>query len=368
MQQLGPTLHRITWLDTIVALALSAVVVAIATGLMQASGAPHGWAALPVVLMTAPVAWRRRMPLAAIGALAFGAVVNALLIGTYVRCGVALPALALGTYSAGAWLDRRRAFQGLALALVAGVTQTLSDPQLAGFTIGLSLLLGALWGAGRFAASRDVLLATLRDRTQELREQRDENARLAVAADRVQVAKNLDGMLGARIGRLAKNASGARRALRSNSPDAEAALVAIEREGRETLAEMRGIVGSLSEDSGHGPQPSLDDLETLLTRAASLTIAGQQRRLPAGLELSAYRIVERLIEPLESARAQVTIRYAPDALELAVRGTVRTDADLHDTLAKAREWVTLHAGTLESQVSAGTARTEARLPLVAAHA
>ena len=58
---------------------------------------PHGgfWASLAVLSMTVPVLWRRRAPLGAVATLAAGALFNGLVIGSMVRCGAALPALAL---------------------------------------------------------------------------------------------------------------------------------------------------------------------------------------------------------------------------------------------------------------------------------
>ena len=94
----------------------------------------------------------------------------------------------------------------------------------------------------------------------------------------------------------------------------------------------------------------------MLSPSARVTVDGDRPRLPAGLELSAFRIVERLIEPLEDVpemRARVTLRYAPDVLAVAVRGRVRAGADLPTTLATAREWVALHAGTLECRRAVG---------------
>jgi hypothetical protein len=139
---------------------------------------------------------------------------------------------------------------------------------------------------------------------------------------------------------------------------------------------MRDIVGALHDDQPAGPQPSLDDLETLLTRvlspSARLIVEGTRHRLPAGVELSAFRIVERLLESLEDVpevRVRVTIRYEPDLLIVGVQGRVRSDADQLTTLATAREWVALHAGTLESRsLTPGVAQTDVRLPLVTAHA
>ena len=370
-------LRAFTRLDTLLALLLSAWAFVIVSG-NGGSGDPRGgvFACAAVLLMTLPVAWRRAHPLGAIETLAGGAVFNAIVVGSFVRCGAALPALALVVFSVAARCELRPALFGAALAVVSTVAQGYSDPQLkSGFLPGGSVLILALWGVGRLVRSREGIVAGLRARTEELHQQRDRTARLAVAADRAQVAEDLEGMLGARIGRLAAESAAARVAIAQTPEAAGASLSAIENEGRQTLVEMREIVGGLSDEKPLRPQPSLADVDALLARTLSsnvrLTVDGDRHRLPAGIELSAFRIVERLLEPLEgmpAARVQVTLRYEADALEVAVRGRVRSGADLHTTLATAREWVSLHAGTMSSQLRAGVSQTDVRLPLVTAHA
>jgi signal transduction histidine kinase len=340
---------------------------------------PQGgvFACVCVLLMTVPVAWRRAHPLGAMMTLAGGAVFNAIAVGSYVRCGAALPSLALVVYSVGARCEQWPALAGAALAVVSTAAQGLSDPQLKhGFWPVGSVLILALWGVGRLVRSRDGMVAALRVRTQELRAQRDRTARLAVAADRARVVEDLDAMLGARIGKLAADAAVARDAISTEPEAARLAMTDIEQEGRRALTDMREIVGALRDDGPVTPQPSLADLEALLQRtlspSARLTIEGTRHRLPAGVELSAFRIVERLLESLEDvpgARVRVTVRYEPDLLAVGVHGRVRAGADHQTTLATAREWVTLHAGTLESRsLSSGVAQTDVRLPLVTVNA
>ena len=370
-------LRAFTRLDALFALALSAFALVIVSG-NASNGDPRGgvFACAAVLLMTVPVAWRRAHPLGAMATLAGGAVFNAIVVGSYVRCGAALPALALVVFSVGARCELTPALFGAALAVVSTVAQGYSDPQLkSGFLPFGSILILALWGVGRLVRSRDGIVAALRARTDELHEQRDRTALLAVAADRAQVAEDLEGLLGARIGSLAAEAAAAREVIEQTPEAASASLSAIEDGGRQTLTEMREIVGGLRDETPVRPQPSLADVDALLARTLSpnvrLTVDGDQHRLPAGIELSAFRIVERLLEPLEgmpNARVQVTLRYESDALTVGVRGRVRSGADLHTTLATAREWVSLYAGTIDSQLRAGVSQTDVRLPLVTAHA
>ncbi len=370
--------RALTRVDLLLALLLSGFAELIVSGAADNSDPKGGAiACAAVLLMTLPVAARRAHPLGAMATLAGGAVFNAIVVGSYVRCGAALPALALVVYSVGARCALRPALVGAALAVTSTVAQGLSDPQLkSGFLPGGSILILALWGVGRLVRSRDGMVAALRARTHELHDARDRTARLAVEADRARIAEGLDGMLGARIGKLAADAAVARDAVSDQPEVARRSLTALEDEGRRALTDMREIVGVLRDDQPVTPQPSLDDLETLIKRAvspsATLTVEGERHRLPAGLELSAFRIVERLLEPLEDVpgtRIRVTLRYEPDLLTVGVHGRVRSGADHQTTLATAREWVSLHAGTLESRsLSSGVAQTDVRLPLVTAYA
>ena len=73
------------------------------------------------------------------------------------------------------------------------------------------------------------------------------------------------------------------------------------------------------------PQPTLTGLDALLVQAkgggARLTVEGNPRALPAGVELSAYRIVEQLLDALQDAPGvEVCVRFRDEALELVVSG------------------------------------------------
>ena len=139
--------------------------------------------------MTVPVAWERRAPLAAAAAVAVGAVANELLIGPMVRCGPALPAVFAIAFFAGTRLDRRRLAVAVACCLAAVTTQSFFDPSsaLASWSPGCRSWRGSAL-AGQLVRSRGAAAAALRERNAELREQREQTARLAVAADRARVA------------------------------------------------------------------------------------------------------------------------------------------------------------------------------------
>ena len=182
-------------------------------------------------------------------------------------------------------------------------------------------------------------------------------------------------MLRNRIERIAAAAIVGRETLEIDRPAALQALVSIEHDGREVLRQMREIVGTLDHGAPSEPQPSLEELPELLARTTSadtrLSVVGERRRLPAGIELAGYRIAEHLVSALDDApgaTVDVRLRFAPDALELHVSGRPAAGVDPAGILAAARERAALHNGTLDQRASAGRCETTARIPLVSSHA
>ena len=327
--------------------------------------------AIPLfLLVTVPLLWRRVAPIAAVGAAFAGLVVNELLLGSeLLRSGVVLPTAFLFAFTAGAQLEAREARIGLALALGLSLVDTLLS--FGGPTAAvMGGLTAAIWGIGRVVRSRRRMANELEARTAELREARDERARLEVASDRARLARELDELLQRRLGELARMADAGTRP--SDAAGATATLVDIERESRRTLEQMRAAVGVLRSDSSEpptAPQPTLTHLEALLVRAkgrdARLTVEGNPRVLPAAVELSAYRIVEQLLAALEDAPdVEVRVRFGDDALELAVSGPARRRAKA--SIERARERARLQRGRLEATVRGGRAEAVVSLPVLAA--
>jgi signal transduction histidine kinase len=96
------------------------------------------------------------------------------------------------------------------------------------------------------------------------------------------------------------------------------------------LKELRRVLGVLRSDTPEtAPQPGLDDLEELLesARSASVTVtagvSGTPRPLPAGVDLSAYRIIQEALSNAmrhaPGAAVQVKLYYGDAALVVEVR-------------------------------------------------
>lgn len=380
------SIRGIGTLDLAAAGLLSLLGAYLTSGLIPA-GAAHGGlgASIGVLALTVPVAWRGPAPLAAAAALALGAIGNALVCGSIGRCGAALPAVFLVGYAVGARIERRAlAGLGFLLCTVNIAVQCASDPNLNFPTTAQMVpLCLVFFAAGRLALSRTRAAAALRERSAELRAQRDRTARMAVLADRAELAENLDGRLQSGIARIAAIAASARAEVgvgvaagagaSADLADASLALTAIETQGRALLHYLREIVGALHEAPAE-PPPALADLDALLARATTaqtrLSLGGAPRTLPAGLELTAYRIVEHLLvalRDLPDAAVDVRLHYGANCLDLALSGPPAPGVDLRTVLGAARERASLHGGVIDTGSAGDTQVFSARLPLVSAH-
>jgi hypothetical protein len=364
--------------DLALAVLLSAAAVASTSGLTHPNAAHTGVAAsLAVLLMTAPVAIARRDPVLAAAILAGGAAFNWLVIGHMVRCGAALPAAFYVAFTIGSRChDRRRTIIGMGLIAIDIACQGVSDPRL-GASVVLYMVPIAIgfMAAGRLLRSRNAAAARLRVRTAELREQREQNARLAVAAEQSRIADDLERYLPDQIDQIAAAARSGQDTLAVEPDQAQAAFVAIQDTGRATLAHMRGVVATLREDAPTEPLPVLAQLDRLLSQASQgetrLQVTGDPRLLPPGVELAGYRIVEHLLVALEddpTAAIEVRVQFAPEELALTVVGPNARRGDVRPALAAATERAALHGGTLRTKTNGGRRETVVLLPLAAGRA
>jgi signal transduction histidine kinase len=162
---------------------------------------------------------------------------------------------------------------------------------------------------------------------------------------------------------------------------ARSAFGAIETSGREALTELRRLLGVLRSADGApavGPQPGVGAVEGLVQelrdagRQVDLRVEGVPVELPAGVDLSAFRIVQEAltnaVKHAGDAEAEVIVRYAPDALEVEVldngSGTTASAAGPGHGLIGMRERVALYGGELQVGARNGHGyAVRARLPL-----
>jgi signal transduction histidine kinase len=230
--------------------------------------------------------------------------------------------------------------------------------------------------AGRVVRSRAELNRLLRARAETSRARRARAAADAVAEERARIAAELHDVVAHALSAMVIQAGAARRGVRDDPGRARGAFEAVEGTGREALAEIRRLLGVLrrgDEDLALAPQPSLEHLSALVSRAraAGLAVDVRDERpdraaapLAAGVDLTAYRVLQAALGSATNGggarSANVRIRYAGDMVLLEVRDD---GAGLRRDLRGVRERVSLYGGELHAGPSRGGHALVARLPV-----
>ncbi|MEV0120543.1 histidine kinase [Streptomyces sp. NPDC050703] len=337
-----------------------------------------------------PLLWRRRHPMAALAVMVAmgvvsnwsGAMLQASLIQMVVLFNIALrlPPRTLGL--AGLMMT---------VPLVVGTIRYPADswdqriiPNVWAYAV-IALL-------GIAVRSRQDYTQALVERARQLEVERDQQARLAAAAERTRIAREMHDIIGHNLSVITGLADGGSYAAAKSPERAAQALEAIGSTSRQALSELRRLLDVLRDDAPaaaeRSPQPALTDLARLIdgVRAAGLpvrsTVSGPSDSVPAGRQLTVYRVVqEALTNTLKhggpEATATVDVSYADDAVTVTVTDTGRggpapsPDVDIPvgqgrgrgRGLTGMRERTSLYDGTLEAgPLPGGGWRVHLRLP------
>jgi signal transduction histidine kinase len=355
------------WFDSALALAIAGLNTAFFVFHPEVRGLPRGMFVLGcglVLLHTLPLAARRRFPLAVLAA--------------SVASGLAFTVL-----------DLPPDLLWLVVAEVGLVANQLTPGRFQAPTVvGNALFIGAAWLLGHFVGVRRLYVLQLEERTAELERAREELARRAVVEERLRLARELHDVVAHAMSVIAVQSGVGAHVANTQPKEAAKALVAIEATSRAALEELRRLLGVLRQaDEPQGdlaPVPGLANLDVLLTEvskaglAVKLQVNGTQPQLPAGVDLSAYRIVQEaltnVVKHAGPARAQVVVGYGDQEVTVEViddgRGAVTSVSDgrvgTGHGLIGMRERVQAFGGDLEAGPRPGGGfRVAARLPLAA---
>ncbi|MGO4957813.1 sensor histidine kinase [Luteococcus sp. Sow4_B9] len=372
-----------------------------------------------VALQTLPLVARRRFPLA-VAVLGF---VGFFVAATYVpELGYQSVTMAItffAVFSGTAWAGDRRqaalvlgALVGLMMLWVAwdvslgnaidnfremraqgglghGILSPLVSWVLYSAIVNLVFILGAIamgqsaWRQARDRALLEQAVQTIERQSQELQHQ-------AVVEERLRIARELHDVVAHHVSVMGIQAAGARRLLQRNPDGAAEALANVEESARQSVTQMRGLLGALravdpsaggDDEGGREPQPTLAELPTLVESfsrdglAVDLTIVeprpGSLEALPLPLQLSLYRTVQEaltnVVRHSTAREASVQLRLEERHVEAEVldAGRPRTGTSGSGLgLLGMRERVTSHGGSSEigPRVTGGY-RVRVRFPL-----
>ena len=295
---------------------------------------------------------------------------------------LALTPVALATiYTAAACLPDRSSRRLLAGSLVASWLGATFAP--GPTNTGVPLLAAGAWFLGHYVRARRLHTEALEAKNRELEAAQHELARQAVTEERLRIARELHDVVAHGMSVVAVHAGTGRMVAGTDPAAAEQALATIEQTTRSALAEMRRLLGVLRSGDGDeraalGPAPGLGDLDGLVADMVrsgvrvELRTHGDRPVVPAGVDLSAYRVVQEaltnVLKHAGPARAVIEVRYTDAAVTVEViddgAGSVAPAGAGGHGLAGMRERVAVHGGTLAAGPrSTGGFRVTACFPL-----
>jgi signal transduction histidine kinase len=376
-----PTTRRRRWTAsprTDVALALLLGVASLQSAFDEQGLKEPGWAVIPVIELTAlPLALRRSRPVAVLAITLAAAIAGDLLF-----TGFQFPGPVIALYTVAAHCERRLSLASAGAAAAAlvipAIGNTVSEPV---FVVAMYAVFAAAWALGDGLRSRRSYLAELEARAERSEREQEERARRAVAEEQARIARELHDVISHNVSVMVVQAAAGGDVFASHPERAREALGSIESTGREALAELRRLLGVVrpsdeEEPPGFVPQPGLAGLPELIEQVTAsglrvkLTVVGEPRELPAGVDLSAYRIVqEALTNTLKHARAsraEVALRYGDAGLELEIvdDGSEQSAGGAGRGIIGMRERAALFGGELlAGPRPTGGFRVRATLPL-----
>ena len=297
-------------------------------------------------------------------------------------------ALLIALYTVASREDRRTALTAAAIlevGVILALARWFHDAHIRSF-IGLTGLIAAACALGMNVRGRRLVLESLEERAARLELERDQQGKLAAAAERARIARELHDVVAHNLTVMIALSDGAGYALRDDPDEAERALETAASTGRLALAEMRRLLGVLREDSDgrtpeRDPQPGVPEIDRLVeqVRAAGLPVSYRvspdARELPEGIQLTLFRIVqEALTNTLKHAGpsataelevlatgADVTVSVADTGPRLSAPPAVNGGSGLRGM----RERASVYSGVVEAGPRPeGGWRVAASLPLL----
>jgi signal transduction histidine kinase len=319
-----------------------------------------------LLLVVLPLLVRRRWPIAVLGVTALGALLTRGAVDVVDVLAVGIAAFTVGDLVADRAWSAAVALLTASTLSIGFIAQT-DDTALA-LTLPFVVILPT-WTVGTLVRGVRVERQTREAARSRAIADREAALHAAVADQRRTIARELHDVVAHAVSVMVIQAGAARSVLRTSPDQAETALLAVESTGRDAMAELRRLLDVLAEQdeaptSAVVPQSGLAQLESLVARVreaglpAELQVDGTPRQLPAGMDVTVYRIVqEALTNALRyagRARTVVRLAFAPAEVRLEVvddgPGATATDNDgaSRRGLVGMRERAAVFGGTVEA--------------------
>jgi len=290
--------------------------------------------------------WRRVAPFTVLAVVISTMLLMYLLGYDIFLAGVGLPALytviVIGEPRRRAWVFVTAATVGLFAVASVTILERTDGYHITNATGMIVFLLGTVV-AGAIVRNRHEIFLDTEARADRAEADQLVAAERAVTNERLRIAREMHDVVAHGMSVMSVQAAAAKETFQTRPDRALELLDSIETTGRESLAEMRRMLGVLrSGEDGDSerigpeltPQPSLAELDRLVTGCVNagtpteLQISGDPVRLPPGIELAAFRIVQEALTNVlkhagPNASARVELAYEPTQIQISVLDTGR---------------------------------------------
>lgn len=276
-----------------------------------------------------PLRWREPRPVLVAGTVVAVSLLQALLTG---------PTLAFGSWVAlmiavFAVADRTRlsVAAGTLAGVLAGVglVAVVTDPEAPLVDVVFPVVyFGGAFAVGRLVRSRRLAAVRLAELADSLAREREKSARLAVAAARGRMSREVHDIVAHSLGIIVLQAEAADAVLERDAASVRRPLQIIQDTGRQALDELRRILDLLGADDASRPLPGLEDVPELVAgfeRAGlpvTLRVSGDLHGAPQGLGLTVYRLVQEaltnVLKHTDAANCIVALTVVAERVEVEV--------------------------------------------------
>ena len=288
-----------------------------------------------VVLQVVPLTWRRRWPVLVIIAVGIPR-------SLYDQLGIGFAPLPLGPAIAYYTIMDRCSTKVrvvMSVLLIAGVIEGQTTPgHTEPYDFFIAVLQFAVAGTlGILSRTRRSYLQAVETRAEQAEAERDRQVALAAAEERTRIARELHDVVAHHVSLMAVQSEAAAALLPGRPAEAGKAVDIIGQTAREALTELRRLLGVLrgpADVNGRAatsPAPSISELGEVLGQvrqagiAVNLRVEGCPGKLPPGVDLAAYRIVQEAltntVKHSGASEAAVTVSYEPGYVTVSVTDT-----------------------------------------------
>jgi signal transduction histidine kinase len=329
-------------------------------GLSGADWAIHGLFPLPVI-GGAALLLRRRRPIVGLVVV----VLCSIALTVFNSGSILGPALVIAIYSIAVYRGTLAAWIGAAATYASYVGVVLASHEVPDRNSAFLIVVLFALLVGINIGNRRRYLEALLERAAQLARERDQQGRLATAAERSRIAREMHDVVAHSLSVMVRLSDGAEAVADSDPARAREAVRQIGEVGRDSLRDMRRLLGVLREDGEveTTPQPTLDELDHLIEtyRATGVPVAVQKRGTPptdSALQVAVYRAVQealtnalryanqpsRVLVQLDYGDRETVVDVTDDGIFLGAPSSVGTGRGLLGL----RERAAIHGGSVEA--------------------